>query len=109
MAVALLHEPELLILDEPTVRSGDNYRMAKYTDLICYHSTFQVGVDPLLRTSIWDHLTEMSGFSIDGSRSNRNSNISDGSGKSSNAPWGCTIVITTHYIEEARQANRVSG
>jgi len=43
----------------------------------------QVGVDPLLRTSIWDHLTEMSASS------------------------SVTIVITTHYIEEARQANRV--
>eukprot|EP00095_Tigriopus_kingsejongensis_P003146 maker-scaffold662_size116868-snap-gene-0.17 protein:Tk03146 transcript:maker-scaffold662_size116868-snap-gene-0.17-mRNA-1 annotation:"abc transporter" len=62
LAIALLHEPELLILDEPTV-----------------------GVDPLLRTSIWNHLTEMT----------------DCFGKH------CTIVITTHYIEEARQANRV--
>ncbi|KAF2369152.1 ABC transporter-like, partial [Trinorchestia longiramus] len=59
-AVALLHEPELLILDEPTV-----------------------GVDPLLRTNIWQHLNKVS--------------------KSTNA----TIIITTHYIEEARQASRV--
>nr|AHK05672.1 ATP-binding cassette transporter sub-family H 103004 [Tigriopus japonicus] len=62
LAIALLHEPELLILDEPTV-----------------------GVDPLLRSAIWNHLTEMT----------------DCFGKH------CTIVITTHYIEEARQANRV--
>ena len=48
-----------------------------------------MGVDPLLRTSIWNHLTEMT------------SSSSSGSGKRT------TIVITTHYIEEARQANRV--
>ncbi len=62
MAAALLHEPELLILDEPTV-----------------------GVDPLLRQCIWTHLLEIS----------RSSQLKT------------TIVITTHYIEEARQANVV--
>ena len=44
-------------------------------------------MDPLLRQTIWEHLVEIS---------KPNSN-----GKST------TIVITTHYIEEARQANRV--
>nr|XP_027236431.1 LOW QUALITY PROTEIN: ABC transporter G family member 20-like [Penaeus vannamei] len=59
-AAALLHEPDLLILDEPTV-----------------------GVDPLLRSSIWQHLLEVC--------------------KSGHT----TIIITTHYIEEARQADKV--
>lgn len=59
-AVALLKEPPLLILDEPTV-----------------------GVDPLLRQSIWEHLVM----------------VANG-GKT-------TIIITTHYIEEARQAHVV--
>ncbi len=45
-------------------------------------------MDPLLRTSIWDHLSSMT----------NNNNA----GRSST-----TIVITTHYIEEARQAHRV--
>lgn len=60
-AVALMHDPELLILDEPTV-----------------------GVDPLLRQSIWNHLVH----------------ITKAGQK--------TVIITTHYIEEARQAHCVS-
>ncbi|XP_057380008.1 ABC transporter G family member 20-like [Daphnia carinata] len=59
-AVALFHEPELLILDEPTV-----------------------GVDPLLRHSIWNHLVRQSD------------------------EHGRTVIITTHYIEEARQADTI--
>jgi len=55
-AAAILAEPELLILDEPTV-----------------------GVDPILRQSIWDHLVHIT---KDGNK---------------------TIIVTTHYIEETRQ------
>ncbi|KAL7295350.1 hypothetical protein TKK_0011237 [Trichogramma kaykai] len=57
LAASLLAEPELLILDEPTV-----------------------GVDPVLRQNIWDHLVHIT---------------KDGR---------TTIIITTHYIEETRQA-----
>jgi ABC-type multidrug transport system ATPase subunit len=57
-----MHDPELLILDEPTV-----------------------GVDPLLRQSIWNHLVQIT---KDGDK---------------------TVIITTHYIEEARQAHTVSS
>ena len=59
LAVALLHEPAILLLDEPTV-----------------------GVDPELRARIWKHMKEI-------------------------AEGGTSIVITTHYIDEAKQANRV--
>ncbi len=59
LAVALLHEPSLLLLDEPTV-----------------------GVDPELRARIWDHLRT----------------IADG---------GTTVILTTHYIDEAAQADAV--
>ncbi|KAG6451240.1 ABC transporter G family member 20 isoform X2 [Manduca sexta] len=58
LAAALIHDPELLILDEPTV-----------------------GVDPVLRQSIWDHLVEIT----KGGRT--------------------TVIITTHYIDETKQAN----
>ena len=57
--MALLHEPELLLLDEPTV-----------------------GVDPELRARIWGHLQAI-------------------------ATDGTTIVLTTHYIDEASKADRV--
>lgn len=60
MAAALVHSPPLLILDEPTV-----------------------GVDPLLRQGIWQHLVTLT----------QTERIS--------------VIITTHYIEEARQANVV--
>lgn len=59
-AVALIHKPPLVILDEPTV-----------------------GVDPLLRKSIWNYLQKLA------------------------AVDSLTIIITTHYVEEARQAHAV--
>jgi len=59
LAVSMLHSPQLLILDEPTV-----------------------GLDPLLRLRIWEYLKTI-------------------------AKSGVSIVITTHYIEEARHADRV--
>ncbi|XP_050422557.1 ABC transporter G family member 23-like isoform X2 [Adelges cooleyi] len=59
LGVALLHNPNILILDEPTV-----------------------GLDPVLSSSIWNHLVSF-------------------------AANGKTIIITTHYIEEARQANLI--
>ncbi|KAJ8686911.1 hypothetical protein QAD02_022705 [Eretmocerus hayati] len=60
LAASLIADPELLILDEPTV-----------------------GVDPVLRQSIWDHLVSIT---RDGNK---------------------TIIITTHYIEETRQAGMI--
>ncbi|KAI5645573.1 ABC transporter domain-containing protein [Phthorimaea operculella] len=60
LAAALLHEPELLILDEPTV-----------------------GVDPVLRQGIWDHLVDIT----KGGRT--------------------TVIITTHYIDETKQATTI--
>ncbi|XP_021968284.2 ABC transporter G family member 23 isoform X2 [Folsomia candida] len=60
LALTMVHDPELLILDEPTV-----------------------GVDPLLRESIWEHLTNLV------------------------STKGTTVIITTHYIEEASRSATV--
>ena len=59
LACALVPEPELLFLDEPTV-----------------------GVDPKLRASFWDFFGKLKAK-------------------------GITIVITTHYMDEARHCDRI--
>lgn len=59
MACALLHEPTILFLDEPTS-----------------------GVDPLARREFWQRITAM-------------------------ADQGVTVVVTTHFMEEAEYADRM--
>ena len=60
MAAALLHEPELLFLDEPTS-----------------------GADPLARREFWRRITAL-------------------------AEQGVTVVVTTHFMEEAEYCDRVA-
>ncbi len=59
LAVSLIHEPELLFLDEPTV-----------------------GVDPELRASFWEYFGNLT-------------------------KQGVTVLITTHYMDEANRCDRV--
>lgn len=59
LAIALLHDPQILILDEPTV-----------------------GIDPVLRQSIWQELERLSGD-------------------------GTTILVTTHVMDEAYRCHRL--
>ena len=60
MAVGLLHEPEILFLDEPTS-----------------------GIDPLARRQFWRTITAL-------------------------AQDGVTIIITTHFMEEAEYCDRIA-
>lgn len=59
LAIALLHKPEILILDEPTV-----------------------GIDPLLRQSIWQEFESLS-------------------------RGGTTLLVTTHVMDEAEKCHRL--
>jgi len=59
MAAALLHEPEILFLDEPTS-----------------------GADPLARREFWRRITAL-------------------------AEQGVTVIITTHFMEEAEYCDRI--
>ena len=59
MAAALLHEPEILFLDEPTS-----------------------GVDPLARREFWRRITAL-------------------------AEQGVTVIVTTHFMEEAEYCDRI--
>ncbi len=59
LACALIHEPSLLFLDEPTV-----------------------GIDPELRFTFWAHFRALK-------------------------KKGTTILITTHYMDEARRCDRI--
>jgi ABC-2 type transport system ATP-binding protein len=59
LAAAILHEPEILILDEPTV-----------------------GIDPVLRQSIWNELYKLSDS-------------------------GTTILVTTHVMDEAEKCGQL--
>ena len=60
MAAGLLHEPEILFLDEPTS-----------------------GIDPLARRAFWRTITALAGR-------------------------GVTIVVTTHFMEEAEYCDRIA-
>ncbi len=59
MAAALLHEPEILFLDEPTS-----------------------GADPLARREFWKRITAL-------------------------AEQGVTVIVTTHFMEEAEYCDRI--
>ncbi|WP_018395219.1 ABC transporter ATP-binding protein [Bacillus sp. 37MA] len=59
LAIALLHGPEILILDEPTV-----------------------GIDPVLRKSIWEAFNELKNK-------------------------GTTLIVTTHVMDEAEKCDRL--
>jgi len=60
LAIALLHDPDILLLDEPTV-----------------------GIDPLLRKTIWDEFKKLK-------------------------EQGKTLVVTTHVMDETRECDKAA-
>jgi ABC-2 type transport system ATP-binding protein len=60
LSACLIHEPQLLLLDEPTA-----------------------GVDPKARRDFWDEIHQLAGA-------------------------GLTVLITTHYMDEAERCNRLA-